>query len=45
MYKVVPWDYDDELYFDTFIDALQYGNAMYGSRYDLIDLEEEGGAK
>lgn len=40
MYKVIPWDDQENIkYFDTFLDALQYGNTNYGSRYDLLEIE------
>lgn len=40
MYIVIPWDAIDETkIFDTFIEALQYGNINYGGRYDLIEEE------
>ena len=40
MYKVIPWDDPDKEYiFDTFLDALQFGNYKFGSRYDLIESE------
>ena len=36
MYKVFPWDEPNKIFvFDSFIDALQFGNNHYGSRYDL----------
>lgn len=39
MYKVIPWDDPDNVKeFASFIDALQYGNIHYGSRYDLVEV-------
>lgn len=38
MYTVIPWDEPNNIRkFDTYLDALQFGNANYGSRYDLIE--------
>lgn len=40
-YKVVPWDCPEKArLFDTFIDALQWGNINFGSRYDLQEVDE-----
>lgn len=39
MYKIVPWDDMENIKeFDIYIDALQYGDRYYGSRYDLIEV-------
>ena len=41
MYTVIPWDEPDKKYvFNTFIEALQFGNGNFGSRYDLIESED-----
>lgn len=40
-YKVTPWDCPEKArLFDTFIDALQWGNINFGSRYDLHEVDE-----
>ena len=37
MYYVVPWDEPGKYYpFESFIDALQYGDSHFGSRYDIV---------
>ena len=38
LYKVIPWDYEDEYYFATFLNAEQYAEEHFGMRYDLIEL-------
>ena len=40
-YKVVSWDdpYEENpQYFDTYVEAVQYGDRTYGSRYDIFEL-------
>ena len=39
MYIVKAWDSGKEYMFDSYIDALQFGNKNFGSRYDLIEIE------
>ena len=36
LYNVIPWDDPATVYhFQTYIDAVQYGDAHFGSRYEI----------
>lgn len=41
MFIIYPWDENERLGFDTYVEAIQYANMLYGIRYDIM-VEEYG---